>query len=77
MNIKSSRNRVEPGINTPQDGGTVGERPQYDMGATKTEFQTCNLSNPQSCENDLGEKRGRIRGERWRGVRNRANFKLI
>lgn len=63
-----ARDRVQPGINTPKDGGTVGERPQNEEEATKTEFQTRNPSNPQSCENDWGEKRGRVRGERWRGV---------
>lgn len=41
---------------------------------TKTEFQTGNLSNPQSCENDWGGKEGKD-GER--GVRKKANFKLI
>ena len=53
-----ARDRVHPGINTRQDGGTVGESPQNEGEATKTEFQTSNLSNPQSCENDWGEKRG-------------------
>lgn len=67
--MKTARDRVQPGINTPQDGGTVRERPQNEEEATKTEFQTCNLSNPQSCENDWGEKRGRIRGEVERSLK--------
>lgn len=61
---------MQPGINTPQDGGTVGERPQNEEEATKTEFQTCNPSNPQSCENDWGEKKGEDkRGEMERSLK--------
>lgn len=50
---------------------TEGEREKKE---TKTEFQTGNLSNPQSCENNWGGKEGKD-GEQ--GVRKKANFKLI
>ena len=44
----------------------------------KTEFQTCNLSNPQSCENDWGAKGGGKEGKMGgQGVRKTANFQLI
>ncbi len=54
---------VHPGL-TPlkmegdRDWHTEGERER-----TKTEFQTRNLSNPQSCENDWGEKGEERRGK--------------
>lgn len=34
--IKTARDKVQPGINTPQDGGAVGERLQNEGEATKT-----------------------------------------
>lgn len=62
---------MHPGLTAPQDGGTGTKTEKR----RKTEFQTCNLSNPQSCENDWGEKGGDRRGEMvGQGVRKRANF---
>lgn len=44
-------------------GGGMGDCSQNKGERIKTEFQTCNLSNPQSCENDWGGK-----GEEGRGT---------
>lgn len=51
-----------PWINTPPKMEEVGLR-WGKRERTKTKFQTCNLSNPQSCENDWGEKGEERRGE--------------
>lgn len=51
-------------INTPQ-GGRTGTETEKER-RTKTKFQTCNLSNPQSCENDWREK-GEERREKMEG----------
>ena len=45
---------MHPGLTAPQDGGTGTKTEKR----RKTEFQTCNLSNPQSCENGWEEKGG-------------------
>lgn len=68
-------------INTPTPhphGGSTGTETEKER-RTKTKFQTCNLSNPQSCENDWGKKKGggQEGKDGRRGVTKRANFKLI
>ncbi len=55
---------MHPGL-TPlkmEETGTGPERAR-ERERTKTEFQTCNLSNPQSCENDWREKGEERRGK--------------